>query len=151
MNPLFKLEFSKDYPIVAVGGPAADYFPDVARKLNVSLNLPENAETANAIGAVLGAVVQIAHVTVAQPQFGVFYLFHKDQPIRFENLEPAIGEATRIARQEAYDMAVAAGATSVETRIRQDANHVRHDIDGELFVSTRITAIASGRPNCLMQ
>ena len=48
-------------------------------------------------------------------------------------------------------MAVAAGATSIETRIRQDANHIRHDIDGELFVSTRITAIASGRPNCLMQ
>ncbi len=151
VNPLFKLEFSQNYPLVAVGGPAADYFPDVAKKLKVSLNLPENAETANAIGAVLGAVVQIAHVTVAQPQFGVFYLFHKDQPIRFENLEPAIEEATRIARQEATSMAVAAGATAVETRIRQDANHVRHDIDGELFVSTRITAIASGRPNCLTQ
>ncbi len=151
VNPLFKLEFSKDYPIVAVGGSAADYFPDVAKKLDVSLNLPENAETANAIGAVLGAVVQIAHVTVAQPQFGVFYLFHKDQPIRFEKLEPAIEEATRIARQEASSMAIAAGAVSVETRIRQDANHVQHDIDGELFVSTRITAIASGRPNCLMQ
>ncbi len=151
VRPLFKLEFAKEYPIVAVGGPAADYFPDVARQLNVPLHLPENAETANAIGAVLGAVVQISHVTVAQPQFGVFYLFHKDQPIRFENLELAIEEATKIAKLEAYSMAVAAGATSIETRIRQDANHIRHDIDGELFVSTRITAIASGRPNCLMQ
>ena len=150
VNPLFKLEFSSDYPIVAVGGPAADYFPEVARKLNVRLSLPENAETANAIGAVLGAVVQTAHVTVTQPQFGVFYLFHKGRPARFEQLEPAIREATRIARQEAYDMAVAAGAGAVETRVRQNANHVSHDIDGELFVSARVTAIASGRPNCLM-
>ncbi len=151
VNPLFKLQFSDDYPIVAVGGSAADYFPDVARKLKIPLNLPENAETANAVGAALGAVVQTAHVTVAQPQFGVFYLFHKGEPVRFENLETAIREATRIAGQEAYDMAVAAGANSVETRIRQDANHVRHDIDGELFVSARVTAIAAGRPSCLMQ
>lgn len=151
VNPLFRVEFANDYPIVAVGGPARDYFPDVARQLDVLLHLPENAETANAIGAVLGAVVQTSHVTVAQPQFGVFYLFHKDDPLKFENLQAAIEEATKIARQEAYSMAAAAGATSVETRIRHDTNHVRHDIDGELFVSMTITAIASGRPNCLMQ
>ena len=65
--------------------------------------------------------------------------------MRFENLDVAIDEAVRIATQEAYDMAVTAGAMSIETRIRQDANHIKHDIDGELFVSTMITAIASGR------
>ena len=48
-------------------------------------------------------------------------------------------------------MAVEAGAASVETKIKQDANHIKHDIDGELFVSTTITAIASGRPNCLVR
>ncbi len=151
INPLFQLQFASGYPIVAVGGPAADYFPEVARLLDVELSLPDNADTANAIGAVLGAVVQIAHVTVTQPEFGVFYLFHRDEPIRFENLGVAIAEATRIASQEAHDMAVSAGAMSVETRISEDANHIKHDIDGELFVSTTITAVASGRPNCLMQ
>ena len=150
-GPLFDLRFADRYPIVAVGGPAADYFPEVSRKLNVDLELPEHADTANAIGAVLGAVVQIAHVTVTQPEFGVFFLFHRDEPIRFDSLDKAIERATRIARQEAYDMALSAGAVSIETRIDRDANHVRHDIDGELFVSTTVTAIASGRPDCLVQ
>ncbi len=150
VNPLFQLQFASSYPIVAVGGPAADYFPEVARLLDVRLNLPENADTANAIGAVLGAVVQISHVTVTQPEFGVFYLFHRDEPIRFDSLELAVDEATRIASREAHDMAVSAGATSIETKIREDANHVKHDIDGELFVSTTITAVASGRPSCLV-
>ncbi len=148
---LFDLRFADRYPIIAVGGPAKDYFPEVSRKLNVDLELPKHADTANAIGAVLGAVVQIAHVTVTQPEFGVFFLFHRDKPIRFDNLDSAIERATRIARQEAHDMALSAGAVSIETRIDRDANHVRHDIDGELFVSTTVTAIASGRPDCLIR
>jgi N-methylhydantoinase A/oxoprolinase/acetone carboxylase beta subunit len=151
VNPLFDLQFAKDYPIVAVGGPAADFFPEVARLLGVDLVLPENADTANAIGAVLGAVVQIVHVTVTQPEFGVFYLFHKDEPKKFEQLDVAIAQAIEIAKLEAHELAVAAGAMSIETKIRQDANHIKHDIDGELFVSTTITAVASGRPDCLVQ
>ena len=151
VNPLFTLRFADDYPIVAVGGPAADYFPEVARALKVGLHLPENADTANAIGAVMGAVVQIAHITVTQPEFGIFYLFHRDQPIRFENLETALNKARELALADATEMAETAGASSIETKIKQDANHVKHDIDGELFVSATITAVASGRPNCLVQ
>lgn len=151
VKPLFKLRFADDYPIVAVGGPAGDYFPEVARVLKVGLRLPEHADTANAIGAVMGAVVQIAHITVTQPEFGIFYLFHKDQPIRFENLENALSRARELALADATEMAETAGASSIETKIKQDANHVKHDIDGELFVSATITAVASGRPNCLMR
>ncbi len=146
INPLFQLKFAGEYPLVAVGGPARDYFPEVAKMLGLELHLPKHAETANAVGAALGAVVQTVHVTVTQPEFGVFYLFHNEQPMIFEKLEPALEKAIEIARREAAGMAESAGATAVETRIRQDDNHVKHDIDGELFVSTTITAVATGRP-----
>ena len=146
VRPLFELQFAKNYPIVAVGGPAADYFPEVARLLDVELHLPPNAETANAIGAVMGAVVQIAHVTVTQPEFGVFYVFHKTKPLKFENLQQALEEATKIAKNHAYELAQTAGAQSIEIKLKEDSNHVKHDIDGELFVSTTVTAVATGRP-----
>lgn len=148
VKPLFQLQFANNYPIVAVGGPAPDFFPEVARLLEVELHIPENADTANAIGAVMGAVVQTVHITVNQPEFGVFILFHEDKPIRFEKLDAAIERAIEIAQKEAHDMAKKAGAMSIETKIKQHANHINHDIDGELFVSTTITAVASGRPNC---
>lgn len=151
VKPLFNLQFAEGYPIVGVGGPAGDYFPEVARLLKTELYLPEHADTANAIGAVMGAVVQIAHITVTQPEFGIFYLFHKDQPMHFEDLEEALAKARELAVADARLMAELAGASSIETRIKQDANHVKHDIDGELFVSATITAVASGRPNCLVR
>ena len=150
VNPLFRLEFAADYPLVAVGGPARDYFPQVAKMLGVELHLPRDGDTANAVGAALGAVVQNAHVTVTQPEFGVFYLFHNRQPIVFENLETALTRATEIACSAATQQAKTAGATNIETKIKQNHNHIKHDIDGELFVSTTITAIATGRPSCLM-
>ena len=148
-RPLFQLEFAPGYPLVAVGGPARDYFPEVAARLGVELHLPPHAETANAVGAALGVVVQIAHVTVTQPEFGVFYLFHNQQPMRFEQLDAALNKAVEIATREAAGMAQAAGAASIETRIHHAGNHVKHDIDGELFVSATVTATATGRPSCL--
>ncbi|MGI9310698.1 MAG: hydantoinase/oxoprolinase family protein [bacterium] len=144
---LFQVEFAKRYPIVAVGGPARDYFPEVARLLRVELDQPPNAEIANAVGAALGAVVQTAHVTVTQPQFGVFYLFHSRQPMVFEQLELALDKAVEIAEREATGLAKSAGAAAVETRIERSDNHIKHDIDGELFVSATITAVATGRPD----
>ena len=143
---LFSINFADSYPIVAVGGPAHDYFPEVAKRLAIELDLPANAATANAVGAALGAVVQTCHVTVTQPEFGVFYLFHNEQPMVFEKLEVALKKATDIAQKTATEKAQAAGATDILTRIEQQKEHVKHDIDGELFVSTTITAIATGRP-----
>lgn len=144
--PLFHLQFARGYPLVAVGGPAPQYFPAVAAALGLELKLPPHAETANAVGAALGVVAQSARVTVTQPQFGVFYLFHNGRPLTFESLDAALRKAGEIAAREARDLAAAAGAVAIETRIERDGQHVKHDIDGELFVSATLTATATGRP-----
>ena len=79
-KPLFKLDFAGDYPIVAVGAPAASYYQSVADSMHIGLHLPEHADVANAFGAVMGSVIQRAQITVTQPQHGIFCLFHGDQP-----------------------------------------------------------------------
>ena len=149
IRPLFDLRFAHNYPLVAVGGPAPDYFPRVASMFGVQLHLPENADVANAVGAIMGAVTQSAQVTVTQPEFGVFYLFHKDTPMKFDNLSAAVDQAVKIVRRDAHSLAESAGATAIEVRVRQDANRISNDIDGELFVSATISATATGRPGNL--
>lgn len=39
------------------------------------------------------------------------------------------------------------GASSVEITLGSEQNHVHHDVDGELFLETRIFAAATGRPD----
>ena len=145
---LFNLTFNVNYPVVAVGAPAASYYPGVAKALGVQLYLPEHGDVANALGAVLGSVVQRAQVTISQPAVGIFNLYHKQAPLQFNNLEQALQKAESMAREEALLLAEGAGARSIETVISHSHNHIKHDIDGELFLDCVVTATATGRPNC---
>jgi N-methylhydantoinase A/oxoprolinase/acetone carboxylase beta subunit len=143
---LFHLSFAADYPVVAVGAPAATFFPDAAKQLGVDLTLPGHGEVANAFGAVMGSVVQRAHVMVTQPLHGKFIVHSDQEPIQFNSLEEATETAGVMAMAKVRRMALAAGADEMEVRLSQDENHVHHDLDGSLFLETRVTATATGRP-----
>jgi len=146
-SPLFKLEFASNYPIVAVGAPAASYYRDVADSMQIGLHLPQHADVANAFGAVMGSVIQRAQVTVTQPQFGTFCLFNKDQPQQFGSLEAARKCAEDIVLQEAERKAIEAGARNPQVTLSYEDIHVNDDIDGELFLESMIIATAIG-PAC---
>jgi N-methylhydantoinase A/oxoprolinase/acetone carboxylase beta subunit len=148
-GPLFHLSFAADYPVVAVGAPASTFFPEAAGRLSLELKMPENAEVANAFGAVMGSVVQRTHVTVTQPVHGTF-IVHGDQgPQSFNDLGSALTRAEELAMEKVRVLCSSAGAGTMEVRISRDENHVHHDLDGDLFLETRITATATGRPDCL--
>jgi N-methylhydantoinase A/oxoprolinase/acetone carboxylase beta subunit len=143
---LFHLSFASDYPVVAVGAPAATFFPDAAEHLGAKLALPGHAEVANAFGAVMGSVVQRAHVTITQPLHGQFIVHGDREPIRFNNLEEATEKANTMVTEKVRLMTRAAGAGEMEVRLSQEKNHIHHDLDGDLFLETCITATATGRP-----
>ena len=146
-KPLFNLDFASDYPIVAVGAPAASYYRDVAGGMRIGLHLPDHADVANAFGAVMGSVIQRAQVTVTQPQHGVFCLFHQDQPRIFESLEVARREAEAIVKRLAEQQARDAGAINPTVTVAFDDVHVQDEIDGELFLESTVIATAIG-PAC---
>jgi len=144
---LFNLDFCADYPLVAVGAPAKSYYPQVAKKLNMQLVIPENAEVANAVGAVMGAVIQRSVISVSQPSTGIFRLYHKQQPQQFSDLNLALKRAEELASTEAQSLAVAAGASNVDITIEHSRNQVSNAIDGDVFFDCNITATATGRPS----
>ena len=146
-SPLFKLDFASDYPIVAVGAPAASYYPDVASSMHIGLHLPEHADVANAYGAVMGSVIQRAQVTVTQPQFGTFCLFNNDQPQHFDTLAAAKKCAEDIVLLEAERKALDAGAKNPQVTLSYEEIHVNDEIDGELFLESMVIATAIG-PAC---
>ena len=146
-KPLFNLDFASDYPIVAVGAPAASYYQSVADSMFIGLHLPEHADVANAFGAVMGSVIQRAQITVTQPQHGIFCLFHGDQPKHFEDLAAARAEAEKLVTSLAREKAIAAGAIDPAVTLAFDDIHVRDEIDGELFLESTVIATAIG-PAC---
>ena len=143
---VFNLQFAPDLPLVAVGAPAASYYPKVALGLGVQLVMPAFADVANAVGAVLGQVSQRVHMTVSQPVKGVFRVFTPKGPRDFERLAPAILLAQDLAGEEASARALQAGAAQVSVAFSQTDNNVNNDIDGNMFFEAMVTATASGPP-----
>ena len=146
--PVFQIQFAPGMPLIAVGAPSHSYYPTVAREMGLTLINPPHADVANAVGAVLGKVVQRVHLLVTQPSRGVFRLFGVDGPQDY----PALPEAFEAARQTTAAMAraqaIAAGGEESDLRLDwiHDENSVRNDIDGDVFFEARVGAVATARP-----
>lgn len=143
---LVDLSFLNNHRLVAVGAPAATYYPAVADRLNAGLTVPPYAEVANAIGAVMGNVIQRADIVITQPTRGGFRVHTRDGPRDFLDLDQAVGFAEQTASDLARTLAEHAGASRVETTLSRRDNRVDDPVDGSVFFGATISAVASGRP-----
>ena len=134
-------------PLVAVGAPAASYFPPVAERLSAGLRVPEHAEVANAVGAVAAGVMQRERVLISSPSAGRFRVHAGAEVEDFSQYEASRTRARDLALALAHEKARSAGADHVHVEVEQ------HDLRApglggeEVFVETTITATAFGRPD----
>lgn len=147
-GPVFQIQFAPGLPLIAVGAPSHSYYPKVAQEMGLALISPPNADVANAVGAVLGQVVQRVHLLVTQPSRGLFRLFGVDGPQDFAALSEAFAAAREASAQMARTQAVAAGGEESDLKLDwiHDENSVSNDIDGDVFFEARVGAVARARP-----
>jgi N-methylhydantoinase A/oxoprolinase/acetone carboxylase beta subunit len=133
-------------PVVAIGAPVATYFPAVAESLHTRLCVPAHAEVANAIGAVVGSVMQTVRVLVAPLEGETGFRVHLPQEVHdFTELEEAaeyaLGQAVLLAQASAQR----AGAGTVQVRSSRRDHTI--EVSGDLlFLESEVSATAAGRP-----
>ncbi len=132
-------------PIVALGASASTYYPAVAERLGAPLDVPGDADVANALGAVVGQVRVTASATINRLEDGPFRVHLPDRTLDFVTLEDAAESAEIVLRDLATAQATEAGAATVETALDRADNVV--ELDGEsFFVEASLTVTATGRP-----
>jgi N-methylhydantoinase A/oxoprolinase/acetone carboxylase beta subunit len=142
---LTRLSLSLSVPLVALGASAATYYPDVARRLGAPSFVPDHAEVANAVGAVVGGVHVAVEVRVLQPAEGVFRVLGAGLAKDLDSHDEAIALALDAARGEASAGALQAGAAAVE--VTTEIEERKAVAEGrEIFIEAMVTARASGRP-----
>jgi N-methylhydantoinase A/oxoprolinase/acetone carboxylase beta subunit len=152
---LVSVRLTLNRPLVAIGAPVATYYPAVAESLHTRLSIPPHAEVANAVGAVVGSVMQTVRALVAplEQEGGAFdpataagFRVHLSDEVRdFAELEPAVQYARQEAAALAEKLALRAGAASVQVAVTQRDQTV--EISGDqLFLGSEIEATAAGRP-----
>ena len=131
-------------PVVGIGAPAASFYPPISNFLDVEVVVPEHAEVANAVGAVVGVVKQAVQLTIT-PVSGKRVMVHAPHEQReFDSLEPAASWAIEVASEAAFAKAEQAGARQIEVAVDRKDNIVEHQGQTTFFEST-IIATASGR------
>jgi N-methylhydantoinase A/oxoprolinase/acetone carboxylase beta subunit len=133
-------------PLVAIGAPAAAFYPEVARRLGARLVVPEHAAVCNAVGAVVGVVSETVDILVNQPAWKVFRV-HDPAGIRdFPEAEEAIAAAKGVARELALAAARRAGATDPHVEIVVSERRAGADSGEDYLAEATVRARATGRP-----
>lgn len=104
--------FRPALPVVAVGGPAPVFYPEIGRRLNTGIVLPEAADVANAVGAAVALVKVQAVVEITASGRGGFRIHHEGDPLRATSPGDALEQARSLAHETARHRAEALGGAA---------------------------------------
>jgi N-methylhydantoinase A/oxoprolinase/acetone carboxylase beta subunit len=147
-RPLGGVRLTLDYshPLIAIGAPVHSFFPQVGDLLQARVIIPEHAEVANAIGAVVSGVTVREQGLIRPGQFANYVLHWREGLCEFDSLEEAIASGRDLLADLALSRAVQAGADAPRVDV-QVHHHQGHASDGsEVLVEIRLEATAAGRP-----
>ncbi|WP_406854585.1 hydantoinase/oxoprolinase family protein [Alsobacter sp. KACC 23698] len=133
-------------PVVAVGGPAPVFYPEVGRRLRSEVVLPEHGDVANAVGAAVGVVKAQAVVDISSSGVGAYRIHAEGEPIPMGDPAEALARAREIAVEMARARAVAMGGGGADIDVHVD----RVDLPGmegdRGLVAATVTAECWGAP-----
>lgn len=143
---LIRLKLSLELPIIAVGAPAQTYYPEIGKRLDTQVIIPDNAAVCNAVGAVVGGVVQRVEARITSPAHGVYRVHLPDGVCDFSDLEEAAQYAAQELEEIARERAVEAGGRDIDVSIARNDRVGKGPSGVPMFVESRLRATAAGRP-----
>lgn len=144
-NGIVQFRVSLDRPLVGLGASAPVYYPAIAGMLDTQSAIPQDADVANAVGAVVGQVRASVTVFVTTPEEGVFIVGGAGESVRLVDEEAAFSLARERAIAAALHAARLSGADEPAVTVAEIVD--APEIEGSRkLVEGRFTATASGRP-----
>jgi N-methylhydantoinase A/oxoprolinase/acetone carboxylase beta subunit len=132
-------------PVIGLGASARAYYGPVGARLGAQMLLPEHADVANAIGAVVGQVQMQAAGSVTSPGLGCYQLHLPDGLRVMDNRDDALRMMIAALTDQASAQANAAGVSDIRLSVVQDITEI--DVDGQpMFIEAKIKVTATGRP-----
>lgn len=140
-----RLAVALDRPVIGLGASASLHYAGLARLVGNECVVPDGADVANAVGAVVGQVRVSVAAQVSQPEEGRFRVISGSVLKDFRGEDEALAFAEATIRDLAAARALEAGAGEAETVVSRDVRTAT--VEGNrTFVEAVLTATASGRP-----
>jgi N-methylhydantoinase A/oxoprolinase/acetone carboxylase beta subunit len=140
--------------IIGIGAPVGAYLPEVARKFQTQLSLPQHMEVGNAIGAITGSIIESVEMLIRPKQgLGVMedppsILHSFNEKKEFETLTAALDYAQQTGAELVRNRAMLGGADGVEIVVER--NDMRASMGkewgGDVLIETKVNVTAIGKP-----
>ena len=112
-----KVKLSPTIDIIAVGGPAAVFYPGVGKRLGTKVIIPENSAVANAIGAAMSMIKVRTQVEITYGTNGGYLIHFQDTPETVDEADQAIERASQLAREQALKQVKLMGGVNTDIEI----------------------------------
>ncbi len=150
-NPDYEVSINLKRPVIGIGAPIKYFLPKAIKPLGTEAILPEDADVANAIGAITSSVVinkQLRIIPGDQGGFIVEGIAGTNQFKIFNDADSfARKELTRIVREQA--MASGTSSKKVELKIK---DQIATTASGDsIFMGRTIHASLIGRPDIVLK
>ncbi len=140
-----RLKLSLDRPVIGLGASAGLHYAHLSDLLGTEVIVPDHADVANAVGAVVGQVRVAVEAHVSQPREGLFRVQAGPSLSDFTDEASALAQAEAETRHQAFRLASDAGAADAHVEIVRDLKVAT--IEGNrTFIEATVTSIATGRP-----
>ncbi|MBA7552305.1 hypothetical protein ES705_44863 [subsurface metagenome] len=149
------IEFSVrvNIPVVAVGAPAAAYFPDVVKLLHGDLLLPPDADVANAVGTVNGKVVERVKILIKPGESGGYFVYTPEERKMFMDFDESIEYCESFGKSYARRKAEDSGASDIEVIVERNDRYGTLALtsgvvgnEDKIFIESIINISANGNP-----
>lgn len=150
-NDQYAVRIDLKRPLVGIGAPIHFFLPQAAQILGAEAVLPEDADVANAIGAVTSDVVVQRQAEIVPGQGGGFVIRGLVGARQFGQFDEADAFVRRELTRLVRDQARAAG-TSAHMVDLKTVDQIPHTADGSpIFIARRIQAKLKGRPDLVLR
>ena len=146
-NGRFHLSAQFFHPLVGLGAPVGFFTEEIPQKVQVEIVIPENADVANAVGAITSFITVTKRLNIVPTAEGTFSIQGLPENPDFADFEQANKRASEALLEEITGLARSAGTSETEAEI-QNEDRITKTADGsELFLERVLTAKITGPPD----
>lgn len=147
----YSIKATLAYPVIGIGAPTHFFLPNAGKRLNTEVIIPEDADVANALGAISSHIRIKQTVTIRPGDTGGFQVDGIDGAKPFSNIDEAEKWAVGALKTKVQEMGHFAGTTRKTVEIEIRDNIVTVGNNTSLFLDRIIRATLSGSPDLALE
>ncbi|MBI5441104.1 MAG: hydantoinase/oxoprolinase family protein [Deltaproteobacteria bacterium] len=133
-------------PLVGIGAPANILVPPLAERLHTEALIPEHAEVANALGAIVGTILVQQEVLIRPATGNTFVCFTADGKLPCDTLNHAVERGRTYLAEKLQSEVRRAGGDEMELTIREERKQARLASGLEMIVEVILRGKAIAKP-----